>query len=29
MTLDEAKRFDWNKIVKKLEGLPAQTIAQF
>lgn len=26
MTLEEAKRFDWNNIVKKLDGLPSQKI---
>jgi len=26
MTLHEAKTFDWNRIVKKLEGLPQQKI---
>jgi NifU-like protein involved in Fe-S cluster formation len=26
MTLEEAKNFDWNKIVKELGGLPSQKI---
>lgn len=26
MTLEEAQKFDWNKIVKKLDGLPQQKI---
>lgn len=26
MSLKEAKKFDWNKIIKKLEGLPTQKI---
>lgn len=26
MTLEEAKKFDWNKIVKKLDGLPQQKV---
>ncbi|MFA5420417.1 MAG: iron-sulfur cluster assembly scaffold protein [Patescibacteria group bacterium] len=26
MTLEEAKKFDWNKIVGELEGLPSQKV---